>query len=245
MLKYIVKRILQAIPLMIAITALCFILIDLAPYDAVDSIITDKMTKEQISILEEQSESNKSVFDNLLSFVEPKVGDVYLINAGLVHAIGAGCTILEVQEPTDFTIQPEKWCGEYHLNEREEFLGLSKDIALNAIDFSLYGDDAVKSAIINPKVLIDENGYKKESLISYDNTPCFAENRHTLTGGNFTMDFAPAVYICVDGKGEIKGENYIKEFKKGDYFFLPYSSKNKFSVYSKKCVLIECKPSKQ
>lgn len=48
MLKYIVKRILQAIPLMIAITAICFILIDLAPYDAVDSLITDKMTKEQI-----------------------------------------------------------------------------------------------------------------------------------------------------------------------------------------------------
>ena len=48
MWRYIVKRILQAIPLMIAITALCFVLIDLAPYDAVDSLITDKMTKEQI-----------------------------------------------------------------------------------------------------------------------------------------------------------------------------------------------------
>ena len=48
MLKYIVKRILQAIPLMIAITALCFLLIQLAPYDAVDSLITDKMTNEQI-----------------------------------------------------------------------------------------------------------------------------------------------------------------------------------------------------
>jgi len=48
MLKYIVKRILQAIPLMVAITALCFLLIQLAPYDAVDSLITDKMTNEQI-----------------------------------------------------------------------------------------------------------------------------------------------------------------------------------------------------
>lgn len=38
MLKYIVKRVLQAIPLMIAITAICFILIDLAPYDAVEKI---------------------------------------------------------------------------------------------------------------------------------------------------------------------------------------------------------------
>ena len=205
----------------------------------------DKMTKEEISILEEQSELDKKVFDNLLSFVEPKVGDIYLINAGLVHAIGSGCTILEVQEPTDFTIQPEKWCGEYHLNEREEFLGLSKDVALDAIDFSLYGEKAVQSAFITPKVITKENGYKKESLISYDDTICFAENRHTLTGGSFIMDFAPAVYICVDGSGEIKGENYNKAIKKGDYFFLPYSAKDKFSVFAKNCVLIECKPSKQ
>jgi mannose-6-phosphate isomerase class I len=59
------------------------------------------------------------------------------------------------------------------------------------------------------------------------------------------MDFAPAVYICVDGRGEIKGKNYTREIKKGDYFFLPYSSKNIFSVSSNNCVLIECKPSKQ
>ena len=39
-----------------------------------------------------------------------------------VRTIGAGCLILEVQEPTDFTIQPEHWCGEYHLNDQEMYL---------------------------------------------------------------------------------------------------------------------------
>ena len=37
MLKYIVKRILQAIPLLLLITLICFTLINLAPYDAIDS----------------------------------------------------------------------------------------------------------------------------------------------------------------------------------------------------------------
>lgn len=201
----------------------------------------DKLTKEQISALEEQSETNKSVFDNLLSYVEPKVGDVYLIRAGLVHAIGAGCTILEVQEPTDFTIQPERWCGDYHLNAKEEFLGLEKDIALTAIDFTIYGKTAKNSALITPKTVIEENGYKKEVLISYDDTPCFEENRHTLTGGSFTMEFAPAVYICVEGSGVIEGEYYKKEIKRGDYFFLPYSAEKRFSVRAENCILIECK----
>ncbi len=205
----------------------------------------DKMTKEELSILEEKSETDKTVFDNLLSYVEPKIGDVYLIRAGMVHAIGAGCTILEVQEPTDFTISPERWCGDYHLNEREEFIGLTKDIALDVIDYDTYGDDAKNSAIMTPKTLIKNDGYLKESLISYQDTPCFAVNRHTLLGGSFTLSEAPAVYFCTSGNGKILGDKYEKEIKKGDYFFLPYLASNKFTVYGENLTVVECLPSKQ
>ena len=44
MLKYIVKRIVQAIPLLILITVICFVLINMAPYDAVDAITTPDMS---------------------------------------------------------------------------------------------------------------------------------------------------------------------------------------------------------
>ena len=70
MLKYIVKRILQAIPLMFAITALCFILIDLAPYDAVDALITDKMTKEQIEKRREEYGLNDPVYVQYIRWVQ-------------------------------------------------------------------------------------------------------------------------------------------------------------------------------
>ena len=70
MLKYIVKRVLQAIHLMIAITALCFILIDLAPYDAVDSLITDKMTKEQIEQRREEYGLNDPVYVQYFRWVK-------------------------------------------------------------------------------------------------------------------------------------------------------------------------------
>ena len=201
----------------------------------------DKITKEEIARLEEESETDKSVFDNLLSCVDAKAGDVYLIRAGLVHAIGAGCTILEVQEPTDFTIQPERWCGEYHLNSNEEFCGLTKDVALDVLDYSLYGESARESAFIMPKTVTDENGYKKEILISHEDTPCFTENRHTLRGGSFVLESAPAVYICVEGEGKITGDGYERNIKRGDYFFLPYSAKEKFKACADNCVLVECK----
>lgn len=70
MLKYIVKRVLQAIPLMIAITAICFILIDLAPYDAVDSLVTDKMTKEQIEQRREEYGLNDPVYVQYFRWVK-------------------------------------------------------------------------------------------------------------------------------------------------------------------------------
>lgn len=53
MLKYIVKRILQAIPLLLLITVICFTLINLAPYDAVDAITTPNMSAAEIEMRRE------------------------------------------------------------------------------------------------------------------------------------------------------------------------------------------------
>ncbi|MBO5285684.1 MAG: mannose-6-phosphate isomerase [Clostridia bacterium] len=207
----------------------------------------DKITKEQLSALEEQSEVEKDIMGNLLAGVDAKPGDIWLIKAGLIHAIGAGCTIVEVQEPTDFTIQPERWCGDYHISYEEEYIGLEKDVALDSINYDIYGDAARLYATVNPKVVIDTDTYKKEALITYDDTTCFAENRHTVkNGGIFTLDYAPSVYICVDGNAKIVGDGYEKLVKKGDYFYLPYVAEGKFKITSDTCAtFIECLPSKQ
>lgn len=203
----------------------------------------EQMTKEDIDRLEVESETDKTVFDDLLSYVEPKIGDVFLIRAGMVHAIGAGCTILELQEPTDFTVQPERWCGDHHLSPHEEYLGLDKDIALDVFDFSLYGPAATESARLLPRVVKSGEGYQKEVLIGYEDTPCFAQNRYTLTGGSYLLDGAPALYICVDGEGELCGEDYHAPLHRGSYFFLPYAAKGRFTATGN-CTLVECLPSK-
>ncbi len=207
----------------------------------------DKMTKELLSELEEKSETEKDIMGGLLQGVDVEVGDIWLIKAGLIHAIGAGCTIIEVQEPTDFTIQPERWCGDYHISYEEEYIGLKKEDALDCINYDIYGEQAKAYAKVNPKVTIDTLTYKKEELITYEDTPCFAENRYVLSnGGSFTMDFAPSVYILLDGEAVIKGENYERKIKRGDYFYLPFVAESKFSITSDtRAEIIECLPSKQ
>lgn len=61
MLKYILKRILQAIPLLLLVTMICFGLINMAPYDAIDSITTDNMTEKEIEAKREEYGLNDPV----------------------------------------------------------------------------------------------------------------------------------------------------------------------------------------
>ena len=207
----------------------------------------DKIAKEELAALEERSETERDIMGGLLQGVDVKPGDLWLIRAGLIHAIGAGCTIIEVQEPADFTIQPERWCGNYHISYEEEYIGLTKDTALDAINYDIYGAAAQAYARVVPRTAIDTPTYKKEVLISYEDTPCFGENRHTLQdGGSFVMDYAPSVYICLEGEAVITGEGYERPIRRGDYFYLPYAAEGKFTVTAqKRAVLIECLPSKQ
>lgn len=51
MFKYILKRVLQAIPLLLVISFIVFGLIELAPFDVVDSLITPNMSAETIALI--------------------------------------------------------------------------------------------------------------------------------------------------------------------------------------------------
>lgn len=54
MLKYIIKRIAQAVPLLFLITLICFSLMHIAPYDVVDSMTNSKMTNQEREAIREE-----------------------------------------------------------------------------------------------------------------------------------------------------------------------------------------------
>jgi len=49
--RYILKRIAQAIPMVIIISMLCFTLIQLAPYNAVDALVTPRMSQVTVNLI--------------------------------------------------------------------------------------------------------------------------------------------------------------------------------------------------
>ena len=196
----------------------------------------DGVSEEDFRAAIAASEHDKDAMQELMEVITPKVGDVYLVPAKTIHAIGAGCLILEVQEPTDFTIQPERWCGDYRLSDEQMYLGLSLD---DAVDCFKLGTSS--SPRIEPVVVTSDSGLRKESLIGKKHTPCFEINRILLAGASYTLsvDDSYAVYIVTDGCVTLRGEGYERSLRRGDYFFMPYSAMGKYSV-SGNATLVEC-----
>ena len=203
-----------------------------------------KVTPEQFKAAEDLSETNPAAMEELLNEVSVKSGDVFFIPAKMVHAIGYGCLILEVQEPTDFTIQPENWCGDYHLNEYEKYLGLDRDVAMGCFNFDVYGDEAIKMGKRIPRVYVDTPAVKSEVLVGLEETTCFSVLRHRVTGGTLEGIHVPAVCVVTDGEGKVECDGYSRKISKGDYFFLPHCVGDDCRVVADgNLELVECLPS--
>lgn len=194
----------------------------------------DGVTREQFSQAIEESKTDKDAMERLLVKREVEPGDVILVPAKTVHAIGAGCLILEIQEPTDFTIQPEYWCGDTALSLNDMYIGLDKETALDCFDFEPVSD--VKTM---PLCIKDTGTIKFEELISKKHSENFCVNRITLENGEFVPDKSAGIYVVTDGEGEITGKDFNRKLVKGDYFLLPDRARKNYIIKGN-ITIVEC-----
>ena len=185
----------------------------------------DGVTMEQFEKAIDESDNSTTVMEDLLVGYDIKPGDVVYIPAKMVHAIGAGCLLLEVQEPTDFTIQPERWCGEHRLSDNEMYLGLTKEQALECFDI-----DKKFPVPLEPVTLFESDNVSYKSFIDDRWTETFTVRQIKLNGGRFLLDKGCVIYVVIDGEGKITGDGYEKEIRKGDYFLVPEIIKDKFTL---------------
>jgi mannose-6-phosphate isomerase len=198
------------------------------------------VTETDLQLAVETSEQPGDAFSGLLQEVEAKTGDVWLIPARIAHAIGAGCMILEVQEPTDFTIQPERWCDRYRLSDQEMYLGLDKEVALGCFDLRQCGPTILTRGRKRARIDEENDDYRKEILISFTDTPCFAVNRYTVKTSCALQNLA--VYVVTSGEGELMSPAGKSSLKKGAYFFVPFAAHG-VAIHTKVGMeLIECLP---
>jgi mannose-6-phosphate isomerase len=203
-----------------------------------EPVTRDRFTRAVI-----QSEQDRDAMPGLLNNVPARVGDVYLIPPRVVHAIGAGCLILEVQEPTDFTLQPEAWCGEYRLNEFEKYMGLEPEAAMECFDFQdLVGQKAIQRGQIVPRVVSATASLTVESLVSAEDTPDFAVNRCSLRHGSWEPGPGPSVLVVTEGEGTLEGAAAPRPIRKGSYFFQPADAGGVRLATNSRLTVVECLP---
>lgn len=78
-----------------------------------------------------------------LNRIPVRPGDTVLVPAGTPHAIGAGVFIVELQEPTDFSVLLE-WDG-FEIDGRADgHMGLGMELALQCVDRGTFDEDRVR-----------------------------------------------------------------------------------------------------
>ena len=133
-------------------------------------------------------------------------GDTIFVPAGTPHAIGAGILMVELQEPTDFSVLLE-WKG-FELSEDDGHLNLGWDRALAALDTSAW-DDARVAALFA--------GGDGPSLLPAAADPYFRAER--VRGGD-ELDAGFSILIGLRGAGTLAGD----AFSRGSAVLVPHAA---------------------
>ncbi|MEK8128706.1 type I phosphomannose isomerase catalytic subunit [Paenibacillus filicis] len=153
-------------------------------------------------------------------------GDVFLVQGGVPHSIGSGCFLIEIQEPTDYTLRTERTTPKGNVvPDQACHQGLGFDEMLNCFHYDTHTLEQVKDRWCKqPAVLEQSAGGLLTALIKNTDTDRFSMNRLTVDTeysmkGNGTFVIA----IVLKGSGTLTGETGETKVGQGDTFFLPAS----------------------
>lgn len=172
-------------------------------------------------------EDYKSHLENksLLSILDAKKvnkGDVFFLNTGTVHAIGAGTLIAEIQQTSDITYRLYDFDRvDANGNKRE----LHIDLALDAINYEVVNAERSYSKKVNEVNEVASCPYFTTNLIPLDGTVVVQMNQDSFK-----------VYMCVEGAFELVLGNEKYSYTLGDTILIPAKMES-FSLIGKANIL--------
>ena len=143
--------------------------------------------------------------EELLNFIPVKEGDCYLIKAGTVHAIGAGCVICEVQQSSNVTYRVYDY-NRKGADGKPRQLHLEK--ALDVIDFKKFKDNTNSGA----PGRVAGGSVRRLTECAY-----FRCRELSLRGAFSEQNVSFTAVNVLSGEGKADG----KTFRAGDSFFVP------------------------
>ena len=160
-------------------------------------------------------------------YIQP--GDVFFVGGGVPHAVGEGCFVIEVQEPSDITVSvytaPVRHRMKGWPEPTEEYIKVYDERFMNAFVFDACSEEEnLRRWKIAPSLLRSGDGWREEIMIGPAQTEYFSFTRLTVENGAAPLRNTGfmQVAIVVDGEGTLNYEGGSLPLKKGDELFFPY-----------------------
>ncbi|WP_339838005.1 type I phosphomannose isomerase catalytic subunit [uncultured Flavobacterium sp.] len=143
----------------------------------------------------------------ILNEVEVKAGDVFFLETGTIHAIGAGIVIAEIQQTSDVTYRVYDFDRvDANGNQRE----LHTELALDALNYNITEAHVQYDSKINRSNKVVDCKYFKTNIIPLQEVYIWKKTKEAFT-----------VLMCTQGEFELEYNNTISKYKMGDTVLIP------------------------
>ena len=168
-----------------------------------------------------------NIVENLLQKVPVKKGDVLYIPAGLVHAIGKGIVVAEIQQSSDITYRIYDYNRtDDQGNERE----LHTDLALDVINFDASKNPTTHyNAHLNDIIPLVRCDYFTTNMLQID----------TNLTRNYSAINSFVVYMCLEGNFVIETNGEKTIVNKGETILIPASTDELHLIPDNNVTLLE------
>ena len=150
---------------------------------------------------------------SMLHRLPVKKGDFVFVNGGVPHAIGAGCFMIELQEPSDLMVVNERFTPSgREIPEIRLHMGLGYEKMFDVYDYTGYSLEELKERYCPKPKKILPNVYQ---ILGTELTEKFS--MYLLKQNcSFNVSSKYRIGIVTSGEGTVNGT----EVKKGDRLFI-------------------------
>ena len=153
--------------------------------------------------------------------VRVETGDAFFIKAGVPHAVGPGCFLLEVQEPTDITVDWRKL-----RSGTDEAQEAHKQRLLGCYIYDGSGEDENLCRYrIPPRIIRSGDWGYEELILGQGQTDYFSSTKlHAKTEAELIKTGFPQIAVVTEGSGVLLCGGTAMRIRRGDELFIPYDT---------------------
>jgi mannose-6-phosphate isomerase len=162
---------------------------------------------------------------NSLHKIYVKPGEMYFIEGGVPHAIGSGCFLIEIQEPTDYTMRVERKTPEGRvIPDQACHQGVGFDKLFDCFHYDSFTlEQTLNRWKVESKVLFNSDEAEVSQLIGEEQTNLFKMSQYKIKKQyEIQQEGIFSLAAITSGEGELEyGDEEKIHVKQGDFLFVP------------------------